>query len=95
VGGSNPFVYLGFRPRFILFKATSAGNWDIYDSSRTPYNEANLTLSPNLSGAEYNAGSFGIDLLSNGFKLDGGQNASTTYIYAAFAENPFQYARAR
>jgi hypothetical protein len=95
VGGSNPFVYLGFRPRFILFKATSAGNWDIYDSSRTPYNEANLTLSPNLSGAEYNAGSSGIDLLSNGFKLDGGQNASTTYIYAAFAENPFQYARAR
>jgi hypothetical protein len=95
VGGSNPFVYLGFRPRFILFKATSAGNWDIYDSSRTPYNEANLTLSPNLSGAEYNAGAFGIDLLSNGFKLDGGQNASTTYIYAALAENPFQYARAR
>ena len=95
VGGSNPFVYLGFRPRFILFKATSAGNWDIYDSSRTPYNESNLTLAPNLSGAEYNAGSLGIDLLSNGFKLDGGQNVSTTYIYAAFAENPFQYARAR
>lgn len=40
-----------------------------------------------------------IDCLSNGFKIrntGGNVNGSgDTYIYAAFAENPFQYARAR
>ena len=89
--GSNPFVYLGFRPKFILFKPSgTTGNWDIYDTLRSTYNESNQTLSPNLGGAEYDAGANGIDILSNGFKCDGGQNVSTTYIYAAFAENPFQ-----
>jgi hypothetical protein len=40
-----------------------------------------------------------VDFLSNGFKLraaNPGDNASGgTYIYMAFAENPFKYALAR
>jgi hypothetical protein len=40
-----------------------------------------------------------LDILSNGFKirvLNAGINASGgTYIYAAFAEQPFQFSRAR
>lgn len=40
-----------------------------------------------------------IDLLSNGFKMrntDTGRNANGgTYTYAAFAEQPFKYARGR
>jgi hypothetical protein len=94
----GPFVYLGFRPRFVLIKRTdSTENWQTVDSSRDPYNVTTSTLFPNLSNAESTGVQY--DLLSNGFKLKsttGGGNASGgTYIYAAFAENPFKYSNAR
>jgi hypothetical protein len=93
------FVFLGFRPRFIMFKISSgAGNWFIRDTSRDTYNGVVNTLYPNLSDAEF-ASSSPIDYLSNGFKLrtaSGGINGSgETIIYAAFAENPFKNALAR
>jgi hypothetical protein len=97
----GPFIYTGFRPKFLLIKRTDAGrNWFIYDTSRSPFNATLLELSPNLSNAEAtSAGSLGFDLLSNGFKLRTNQSAynesTATYIYAAFAENPFKYANAR
>jgi len=101
---NGPFVYTGFRPRWVLFKTsteTAAGNtaWYIYDAARLGYNGSgtNKSLKANTTDIEANAGDF--DLLSNGFKLrnnNGGLNTSNaTYIYAAFAENPFKYARAR
>jgi hypothetical protein len=99
-GSSNgPFIYTGFRPKFILIKATSGTlDWEINDSSRNPYNASNLVLYPNLSNAETSAYGYK-DLLSNGFKIrtsDANSNTNgTTYIYAAFAENPFKYANAR
>jgi hypothetical protein len=93
----GPFVYLGFRPRFVLFKSTGANVWSILDSSRDTYNVANLSLQPNNSIAQETGKN--IDFLSNGFKLrqtDGGWNGSgTTYIYMAFAENPFKLSLAR
>jgi hypothetical protein len=94
----GPFIYTGFRPRFILFKKTNTtGNWIIYDSSRSTYNLTNLVLFPMANDAESTTD--GADFLSNGFKLRsvaGTTNASGgTYIYAAFAENPFKYANAR
>jgi hypothetical protein len=94
----GPFVYTGFRPKFIMTKRTdTTSDWIIYDTSRNTYNVTDLRLFPNLSNAETQAGA--MDLLSNGFKLrDTGasQNASGgTYIYAAFAENPFKNANAR
>ncbi len=95
----GPFVYTGFRPRFVLFKRTdsvSSGDWVIYDSARDPYNVCQNYLLPNTSGAE---GVFAnVDYLSNGFKLKSTGSINTsggTWIYAAFAESPFQYARAR
>jgi len=55
-------------------------------------------LQANLSNTEISV-AYGWDILSNGFKLrtDGNNfNASGgTYIYLAFAENPFKYANAR
>ena len=97
----GPFVYLGFRPRFIMTKRSdSTGNWVIYDSSRVVYNSDNLLLYPNLSDAEasWSAG-LGVDLVSNGFKIrnsGGDMNVSSaTMIYAAFAESPFQNSLAR
>jgi len=100
----GPMVYTGFRPRFLLVKnATTGGsgyNWEIYDSARNTYNVMSLTLLPNTADAEINAGSgVRIDFLSNGFKWrDSGASingSGNTMIYAAFAESPFNYARAR
>ena len=91
---NGAFVYTGFKPAFIMLKQSSnSGNgWFIIDSARDPDNK---TTSQYLRGDEL--GSEGsskiLDLLSNGFKLknnDSGVNgAYHTYIYMAFAENPF------
>jgi len=93
----GPFVYLGFRPRFMLVKRTDAvTDWQIIDSARNTYNAAGTFLYPNLSNAEDVTDR--IDFVSNGFKLrtaSGPNNASSTWIYACFAENPFKYALAR
>jgi hypothetical protein len=91
----GPFIYTGFKPAFVLFKNSSnAGeNWIMYDNKRDPYNEATLELFPNDANAEYTANAFDIDLLSNGFKQRGANTGSNgsgrTYVYMAFAENPF------
>ena len=95
----GPFVYLGFRPKYVMVKSSSnAAYWIIEDSTRNPSNVVNLELFPNDSLAETNA-SRSVDFLSNGFKLrhtDSTQNSSGwTYIYMAFAENPFKNALAR
>jgi hypothetical protein len=96
----GPFVYTGFRPRFVLVKASSAAtDWYIYDTSRDTYNVATLELNPNLAAAEQNGTYGSMDINSNGFKLrfaTGEVNASgATYIYYAVAENPFKYSLAR
>jgi hypothetical protein len=100
--GSNDgtFVYLGFRPRWVMIKRTDAAtyDWIILDSSRGTYNANIISLLMNGIIAEV-SGTYSEDFLSNGFKLrnaGNGQNASGgTYIYAAFAENPFKYSLAR
>jgi hypothetical protein len=94
----GPFIYTGFRPRWIMFKRTDATqNWQIFDTARDIANPEVTTLFANLANAE--GGGYVIDYLSNGFKpraADTGYNASGgTYIYAAFAENPLKYANAR
>ena len=93
------FVYTGFRVAWLMIKRTDTSeNWEVRDSTRNPHNRTNLTLFPHVTGAE-DSGSVDFDLLSNGFKLrntNGSTNASGgTYIYMAFAENPFKTARAR
>jgi hypothetical protein len=96
----GPFVYCGFIPRWILIKRTdSTANWYLYDTSRAPYNTTNAWLQPNTTSAENSATTWEFDLLSSGFKVRNNgafSNASSgTYIYAAFAETPFNYSRAR
>jgi hypothetical protein len=98
----GPFVYLGFRPAFLLFKNISqAYGWQIFDYKRNPNNRVNLGLYPNISNAEgTEAGTGPIDFLSNGFKIRDATweeiNGSTrTYIYAAFAETPARLSSAR
>jgi|TARA_R110001632_G_scaffold99535_1_gene206332 hypothetical protein len=88
------FVYLGFKPAFTLFKKTNAtSEWFLYDNKRLGYNVTEKVFEANTTSAEdSNSGTY-IDYLSNGFKLrgtSGNTNTSgSTYIYLAFAENPF------
>jgi hypothetical protein len=95
------FVYTGFRPKFILIKGSSfVSNWFIEDSARNGYNVNNgVALRPNLSNAEDGTTNYNIDILSNGFKLRSSaadsNTSGATFIYAAFAENPFKNALAR
>jgi len=96
----GPFVYTGFRPKYLLVKSSSlAQNWTIFDSSRSPYNAADLLLYPQYSNAENQDTGQAIDLVSNGFKIrNSNANENTngaTYIYIAYAENPFKNALAR
>jgi hypothetical protein len=95
----GPFVYTGFRPRWVMYKRTdTTGDWAILDTSRDPYNVEQNRLFANLSNAE-TTGVTSLDGLSNGFKIRdsaGSCNASGgTYIYAAFAEVPFKSALGR
>jgi len=90
------FVYTGFKPAFLMIKQTStANNWVMIDSARDTYNAADATVYADLGNAEENPASSvtGVDLLSNGFKFRDSKSfwntSGGTYIYMAFAENPF------
>jgi hypothetical protein len=95
----GPFVYTGFRPRWVLIKYSSGvQDWILWDAARTPYNAVTSYLLPSKADAEDSSSAW-LDFTSNGFKIRQSNSAvntnSGTYIYAAFAESPFNYARAR
>jgi hypothetical protein len=97
----GPFVYTGFRPRWVMIKISSTtGWWVLWDTARAPYNVFNY-YAPAANSAAAEAGTTGyeLDILSNGFKCRGFNDqtnpSGATVIYAAFAESPFNYARAR
>ena len=102
--GSDSFLHLGFKPRFLLYKNISAGgtNWHIFDSERPGYNAIKGTsndgyaLYPDDTTAE--SGNHELDFLSNGIMFRSTQdwinNSTDTYIFYA-AGNPFKHASAR
>ena len=92
----GPFVYLGFKPSFLMTKRTdSTGNWFMFDNKRSTFNEIDGDyLEADLPSAEVTTSTaVDLDFLSNGFKIrntSSSYNASGgTYIYMAFAEQPF------
>jgi hypothetical protein len=93
---SGPFIYLGFQPKFILIKCSSAAglDWAMFDSARSPYNSVNNMLFADTNQSEFSGSSYNINFLSNGFQIgstSGQVNTNgNTYVYAAFAENPFK-----
>ena len=89
----GPFIYTGFKPAFLIFKSSSSTqNWHVIDNKRDTHNPVDLFMWPNLVDGDY-AETQGVDFLSNGFKIkESGTFANgsgDTYIYMAFAENPF------
>jgi hypothetical protein len=96
----GPFVFCGFRPRFVMVKRTDvAASWVMFDSSRNPSNLTNLGLIPNDPAVEFTGTGTSLDILSNGIKARGAgaelNVSAATYIFAAFAEVPSKYALAR
>ena len=99
VGNGNtdgPFVYLGFKPAFILIKSTSSRAWYLYDHKRDGYNSSGTEGNSYLQAQDTDAESSNntVDILSNGLKVT--QTTSTqfngngeAYTYSAIAENPF------
>jgi len=94
----GPFVYTGFRPRWIMIKRSDTANsWMMLDTARTTSNPMGeyLYAEQNAAGSYFAEA----DFLSSGFKLRVSSNAMNasggTYIYMAFAENPFSIALAR
>jgi hypothetical protein len=92
------FIWLGFRPAWILFKSSDSGqHWHLIDSKRETFNDDDAAqLSPNNNSSEATVktdrGTAKVDFLSNGFKLrsDGSSfNGTNAMIYMAFAEAPF------
>ena len=89
------FIYTGFKPAWVMWKRSdSAGyDWDIYDTARDTYNLAFKEILANANTAESSSTVLALDILSNGFKLrttnDNGNGSGGTYIYMAFASNPF------
>ena len=91
-----PFIYTGFKPAFLLIKKAtgSVNNWYMFDSATSPSNVVIKYLTADTNDIENtSSNSQDLDLLSNGFKIrntnNGGNTNAETYIYMAFAENPF------
>jgi hypothetical protein len=96
----GPFLYTGFRPAWIMYKKKNgSSNWVIRDTKRSPSNVSDITLVAESAEVEGNSSIWNVDILSNGFKIRTTQtssnNSGDTYVYFAFAENPFSSARAR
>lgn len=101
----GPFVYTGFKPRYLMVKQSNgSNNWKILDSTRATFNpigghSVGGELNMDTEGGESSytgSNDFEVDFLSNGFKFrDTDQNStSNTFIYAAFAEETFKYGTA-
>ena len=94
-GDAGTFVFTGFKPAWVMTKSSATtSNWEIKDSTRSPFNTVDDYVKANASAAEdTGVSSHGMDFLSNGFKHRGNNdevNASgEAYIYLAFAESPF------
>jgi len=92
------FTYTGFKVGWLLVKNASTGSkyWHMWDTKRSAYNVSDRALYPNAGDLEDTG--VNMDLLSNGFKTRISSGSSLlgvmntdgdTYIYAAFADNPF------
>ena len=89
----GPFIYTGFKPRFLLFRSTSTCHTVIVDSTRSTSNVIVDSVYTDTNGTEITTIT-DVDFYSNGFKWRGVLANETnvsgqTYVYYAIAENPF------
>ena len=97
----GPYVYLGFRPSFLIVRNAGAdANWEITTSvynKTSGNNPADQHLFPNITSAETSSDAY--NMLSNGFKIKStgySRNRDTQhYVYYAWAAQPFKYSNGR
>jgi len=88
------YVHLGFQPAFLIVKPIDAAdNWVMFDNKRLGFNSSTSPYNfyANTNGAE-TTDTGQLDFVSNGFKIRNGGgtvNKTSTYIFMAFASNPF------
>ena len=95
-GGDNgTFVYLGFKPAWLIVKQVDGTNaWFYQDTTRNPENP---TAAGGLRAdtAAENTNAKACDFLSNGFKwrvtTGYGNDSDVEYLYMAFAQSPFAH----
>ena len=97
VANNGPFVYLGFKPAFVIIKSLAATGahylWDVKRSNLTLV-RMYQTLNAAEADAETSNTIMTIDALSNGFMVmnsgsnNGTNQSGTKYVYYAWAENP-------
>ena len=98
------FVHTGFRVAFLMLVRTSdSGSFQLLDNKRNTFNPTDIYLYVPGSGTE-NDGStlspaINVDFLSNGFKLRTTESVYNsnggTFLYMAFATQPFKFSNAR
>ena len=98
------FVPTGFRVAFLMLVRTSdSGSFQLLDNKRNTFNPTDIYLYVPGSGTEVDGSglspAINVDFLSNGFKLRTTENvynkSSDTFLYMAFAEQPFKFSNAR
>lgn len=95
----GPFVWCGFKPKFVMIKGRDvATGWFLSNPSGSA-NEVIQRVFADSAGAEA-SNTYGLDLLAGGFKVRAPtgyslNNSGNSYLFAAFADVPFKYARAR
>ena len=91
---NGTFVYLGFKPAFLLIKNTSQEtDWIMYDNKRDGYEPQNKEFAANSNAVEANAEDNNVQFCANGFKVRNtgtktNADAGNTLIYMCFASNP-------
>ena len=101
-GNSNAdgtYINTGFSPAWVGVRKISAGeSWIIFDNARDTFNVRDSYLRVDTTAAETVYSGVEMDFLSNGFKLRGNEqvvnDSSHTFIYLAFAKQPFKYSNA-
>ena len=89
------YIHMGMKPAWFLTKKSSASGtgWFVFDNQRDPLNPNSKFLMTQASNSEDDNTNRGMDFLSNGIKIRGTNGdvneSGSTYIYMAFAENPF------
>ena len=99
---TGPFIYTGFRPRFIWLKERGGSSASVlFDTRRDNQGnepQGNWTFHPNWTNNDSrSAGTDYIDYYSNGFRITrahGYVNNAAKYLYFALAEHPFKTANA-
>ena len=98
----GPLIHTGFRPSLIWIKNYDTGSTDhlIYDDTRHKSSNSGNPREYHLitNSTDDTQDLYDIDFLSNGFKIRHGDvnniNAGDTYLYWAWAHNPFKFSNA-